>query len=517
VAGTKARLDQEKESRAICNLDRFDPAISGSGSGCPGIGAKVKERRRTPKFSDTILLIGSQVGKWSLRLVFVLVAARALGPEKFGIYALLFSIVEFVAVASGGGYADYLTRETAKSEKAGWELAVQLILLRTAIAVLVGAAALSILSLLGYPRSVISATTWMLMTLAPRSFGESVQGVFRGSARYAQVLVIDLFLGLTLVAGSGYLLHRGGGLRTAVAIELIAACSAGVAAIVLGIRFWPLRGFSFRALQVVKSSVIFNVYGFIGNLYDRFDVVLLSKLAGNYATGIYSVAYRALGMTQIVGYGVLYALLPSLCRDSWDQLQQQQLERAMGLLLNASFVMVLATMVFAGPAVQLLLGPSYSESASALKILIWAVIFRYLNYSLNTALLAAGRERVFVITASVCLAVNFVGNLILIPKYSWRAAAALTIVTDLVSVVLNVRHLRTIVDRVPRPFGMVRSSLAFVALMTITAVCGRIFDPLAVGVVCLLLFLGFLQYTGMLSEYVNIWHAESSPLPKLLQ
>ena len=38
-----------------------------------------------------------------------------------------------------------------------------------------------------------------------------------------------------------------------------------------------------------------NVYGFMGTLYDRFDVVLLSKLAGDYATGIYSVAYRALG------------------------------------------------------------------------------------------------------------------------------------------------------------------------------------------------------------------------------
>jgi O-antigen/teichoic acid export membrane protein len=456
------------------------------------------------------------VVKWSLRLVFVLAAARVLGPEKFGVYALLFSLVEFVAVASGSGYADYLSRETAKNENVGWELALRLVLLRTGIAGFVAAAAMGILSLLGYTRLVISATAWMSLTLAPRSLSEAVQGVLRGSVHYAEVLVVDLFLGLTLVAGSGYLLVYGGGLRAAVATELIAACAAGVAALVLGMWFWPRHRIPLKTLVVMKRSVIFNAYGFLGNLYDRFDIVLLSKLAGNFATGIYSVAYRALGMTQVVGYGVLYALLPSLSRGSWEK-SQQQIERAMGLLLSASFIVVLATMVYAGPAVRFLLGSSYTESAVAVKILIWAVILRYLNYSLNIALLAAGREHVFVVTASVCLAVNLIGNLIFIPRYSWRAAAVLTIVTDLVSVVTNAWHIRATLGRVPCPFGMVRSSIAFVVLLTITVIGGRVIDPIVIGTICLLFFLAFLQFTGMLNEFANIWHVESVPVVKLSQ
>jgi O-antigen/teichoic acid export membrane protein len=457
------------------------------------------------------------VAKWSLRLVFVLAAARALGPNRFGIYALLFSMVEFVAVASGSGYADYLTRETAKDENVGWELALRLVLLRTGIAALAAGAEIGILWLLGYTRLVITATLWMSLTLAPRSLSEAVQGVLRGSARYVQVLAVDLILGLALVAGSGFLLVCGGGLRAAIATELIAACAAGVVALTLGMWFWPRNRIPLKTLVVMKTSAVFNAYGFLGNLYDRFDVVLLSQLAGNFATGIYSVAYRALGMTQIVGYGVLYALLPSLSRGTWGRSQQQQIERAMGLLLNASFIFVLATMIYAGPVVRFLLGSSYAESALAIKILIWAVILRYLNYSLNIALLATGREHVFVVTASVCLAVNLVGNLILIPKYSWRAAAVLTIVTDLVSVVTNAWHIRATLGRVPWPFGMVRSALAFAAVLIITVVGGRIFDPIVVGTMCLLLFLAFLQFTGMLSEFANIWYMESAPVAKLSQ
>ena len=477
----------------------------------------MKEKQVSPpKFSDTILLTGSQLAKW-LRLAFVLVAARVLGPVTFGVYALMFSLVEFMAVASGSGYADYLSRETAKDENFGWELAMRLILLRTGIAVLVVTAAIGILSLLGYDRPTIVATAWMSLTLAPRSLSEAVQGVLRGMARYVEVLVIDLSLAMTLVVGAGYLLLHGGGLVAAVSSELAAACAAGAAALILGLWFWPRHRVPLETSSVLKKSAIFNAYGFLGNLYDRFDVVLLSKLAGNFATGIYSVAYRALGMTQIFGYGVLYALLPSLSRGSWEKSQQQQIERAMGLLISASFVIILATMVYAGPVVRLLLGPSYAESAVAVKILIWAVSFRFLNYCFNIVLLATGQERVFVATAAVCLAVNLVGNLVFIPKYSWWAAAIITIITDLVSAVKNGWHIRISLGRIPWPYGLFRSLIAFVVLLSITIVGGKMFDPIVVGTICLLMFLAFLQLTGILSEFANIWHVQSVPVAKLSQ
>src|SRR5262249_44975318 len=152
---------------------------------------------------------------------------------------------------------------------------------------------------------------------------------------------------------------------------------------------------SYGTTNLFRTGVIFNVYSLVGSLYDRFDVVLLSKFAGDYATGIYSVAYRALSMTQIVGYGVLYSLLPTLSRDANHRDEQRRLGKAMGLLWSISLMIVLATLAFSGPAISLFLGQSYRQSAFVLKILIWAVVLRYLNYGLNIALLAAGRERVF--------------------------------------------------------------------------------------------------------------------------
>lgn len=79
------------------------------------------------------MLTAAQLSRGLLRLLFVLAAARELGPGRFGVYTLLLAMVEMLAVASGSGYIDYLIREAAKDERLGWGLGAQLIWLRLTV------------------------------------------------------------------------------------------------------------------------------------------------------------------------------------------------------------------------------------------------------------------------------------------------------------------------------------------------------------------------------------------------
>jgi O-antigen/teichoic acid export membrane protein len=468
----------------------------------------VERKGPHPKFSDAATLTGSQAAKWSSRLVFVIVVARALGPEKFGVYALLFAVTEFLASASGTGYTDYLTRETAREERLGWGLAAQLVLLRIAIAIPVAAMEVGILSLMHYPRVILADTVWMALTLIPRSLSEAVQGVLRGIRQYQGYLAIELFFGGSLVAGAVLLFLRHGEVGLAIAAEIFAACAASLAAVMLAVKFKTSERFWLSGSHLLKKSAVFNAYSFVGSLYDRFDVVLLSKLAGDYSTGIYSVAYRALNMTQIVGYGVLYSLLPQLSRDAGSNVERRRLEKAMRMLLSTAFVVVLVTIVFAGPMVLIVLGPRYAEAASVLRILIWAVILRYLNCALNIALLAMGRERVFVMTSLICLGVNLIGNLALIPLYGWRAAATLTIVTELVLFAQNLYWTGRAPNAVGLTWGMARTSLAFVVFLVATLAAGYCGWQLAVGSASLIAFVAHLYRSGVVSEFRTVWGTE---------
>jgi O-antigen/teichoic acid export membrane protein len=460
-------------------------------------------RAAEPKVSHALLLTGAQLARGLFRLFFVVVVARQLGPQQFGLYALLLAMVEMLAVASGSGYADYLTREAAKDARVGWGLASQLTWLRLGCSLLFAGAGLGILWMLGYPRIVLVATAWLSVSLAPRSVSEAVQGVLRGVGRYVAYLVVELAFDLTLMCGAVFLLVQGGSLKVVIATEVIAPTAAAVASVVFALMFRPSVRVWLKTRQLLEKSVIFNTYAFVTNLYDRFDIVLLSKLAGDYATGVYSAAYRPLGTIQLIPYGILYSLLPALSRGA--PADRERLEKAMGFLLSVAFVVVLATMVYAGPAVSLLFGARYAESAVALKILIWAVILRYVNYALNIRLLAGGHERVFVATSLVCLGVNLVGNLIFIPTYSWRAAAAITIVTESVLLAQNIFWLRRTVGAIPRPFGWVRSSLVFAVLVGLAVAAARTTSPVLIGSACILFFLMYLYRAGMIEEFAAVW------------
>jgi O-antigen/teichoic acid export membrane protein len=348
----------------------------------------------------------------------------------------------------------------------------------------------------------------MSVSLVPRALSEAVQGVLRGIGRYVAFLVVELALGLTLVAGAVLLLVRGGSLRNVIESEIAAAVAAGIAALFFALKYRTKQRIQLKTLQLLKTSGIFNIYAFVGNLYDRVDVLMLSKLAGNYATGIYGAAYRPIGAIQLLPYGILYSLLPTLTRGGYSQEEGARLEKAMGLLLSAAYAIVLTTTAFAVPAVRLLLGAPYAASAVALKILIWAVILRFINYAFNIRLLAGGHERVFVVTSLVCLAVNFVGNLLLIPIFSWRAAAAITVITEAVLLVQNAYWLRRTLGTIPRPFGWARTSLVFAGLWLACLAAARVFSPILVGIVSLVLFLIYLYRTGMIGEFAAAWRQE---------
>jgi O-antigen/teichoic acid export membrane protein len=458
-----------------------------------------------PKISHAVLLTSAQLSRGLVRLFFVLVVARELSPKQFGVYALLLAIVEMLAVASGSGYGDYLTREAAKDSRVGWGLGSQLTWLRLACAIPFAGVGLGLLWLLGYPRLVIAAAAWLSLSLAPRSVSEAVQGVLRGIGQYLACLVVEMVFDLALVGGGVLLMLQGGGLHVAIATEVFAATAAAVASAFFVFVFRTNERIRMNAKQLLEKSAIFNIYAFVGNLYDRLDVVLLSKLAGGYATGVYSVAYRPLSTIQLVPYGVLYSLLPALSRNAGGVEERRRLERAMGFLLSAAFAVVFATMVFAGPAVRLLLGERYAESAVALKILIWAVILRYVNYALNVRLLAGGHERVFVATSLVCLGINVFGNLVLIPIYSWRAAAVITIVTEIALLAQNMYWLRRTVGVIPRPLGWVRSSLVFGVLLVALLAGAKVVPPLLIGSLGILFFVAYLYRTGMVGEFVAAW------------
>ena len=280
-----------------------------------------------PKISHAFILTASQLLRRILRFLFSLVVARSLGAENFGVYAVLFAVTEILSWASGTGFSEYLAREAARDPAEGWAIAPQMILLRVVYTVPLALAGIAILTLLAYPRPVLIAAAWYCLTLVPRAMSEVVQGVFRGLMRYGRFCSIEIAQGVPLLVGGVLLLSSGGGLKVVIATEVFTSGIACVVASVAAIPLWTKRGRWDEWPALVRRTLPFNLYPLAGILYDKVDAVMISKLVGDYATGIYGVAYAALGAMQLLPYGVLVSLLPVLSRGTWGGLKSSGLRR----------------------------------------------------------------------------------------------------------------------------------------------------------------------------------------------
>ena len=60
------------------------------------VRAQTNSAALEPKISHAVLLTAAQLSRGLVRLLFVLVVARTLGPHQFGVYALLVAVVEIL-------------------------------------------------------------------------------------------------------------------------------------------------------------------------------------------------------------------------------------------------------------------------------------------------------------------------------------------------------------------------------------------------------------------------------------
>ncbi len=458
---------------------------------------------KPPKYlvwSGAAQVSAAQTIRRSSRLIFFFVAARKLGPETFGLYAFLLAVFETLALISGEGFTEYLMRELSKTPAAAGALYSRVCLLRCLYIVILFAPAILFLHVLGHPKPILKIAFWLFMTLFPRAFLGVGQGVIGAVRHFRSLVWLEGVQGVGLLAVGIVLLIKSPTLGNAIWAEVISVFAAALGSVLIVRRFlhgnWEVVP-SWR--RILKETAFFNLYPLIINIYDRIDVVLLSVLAGNFAAGIYAVPYRALGALQILPFGIKTSVLPSISNNvEGTQSDKQLCSRLLSVMYLLALFPVLALTLLAGPLILVLFGKNYSPSIPVLRILIWAVVPMFLNYGLNTFLLARCRERVFVWTGLICTVVNVVANVVLIPRYSYYAAAAVTILTETVLLAQNLFIIRKMFGFFALPQRFWQTSMIFLLLIA-GGLAGNAYAPSILSTtITFLMFTTYLYLNGYL-------------------
>jgi O-antigen/teichoic acid export membrane protein len=373
-------------------------------------------------------------GKLATAALFI-VLARTVGAADYGVWTFAFSFAILLTIPGSIGQDIVLTREVARDHDRLDDYFADAMVSRVVLTFPV-----LVIALITASVADMSAQTRLVVLLL--GVGCILDGllhlvfaVFQAFERLGAVPVILMTQrwGTTL----GALLALALGQGVAVVAGIYAACAA--VALVLGLvlinrllvrprfRFsrWAWARLMRQAVPIGIASVAFYVL-------LRIDTAMLALFQPAADVGMYGAAYRLLETTMFVSWSVNAAVLPVLSRLSptSEPTVGFVYGRALKLVLALTLPVAVGAFVLADPLIELLYGAEYAPAATALRLLVPAIVLYPVSMLSSSLLYAQGRSKIVAYAYLGVLAENVALNLVLLPAHSFRGAALGTSISE---------------------------------------------------------------------------------------
>ncbi len=374
------------------------------------------------------------------------VTAQALGPARFGILGLIWSVLGYAgALDLGLGrattkfVAEHLGRgdQTAARRVASVAFTGHLLLGIAGGLLLFAATPLLVDRVLGVPDalSVESRLAFRLLALSvPLVVGSlSLRAILEAAQRFDLVNLIRMPTSILAFVVPAVVARLGGGLGLIVALLAVVRVAGALAfALALGRAIPGFRwdwGGGRRALRTLMGYAGWvAVSNTITPLLAYLERFMLGSLAGVAAVAYYAAPYEAVTRLLIVPASLASALFPALSDSATGdaaRLRHERLfQRSLRLLLLALGPPIVFVIGCAGPLTTVWLGPEYAaRGAPALAILAAGVLINALAHLPSTYLLGRGRPDLPATFHIVELGLYAVGAWLLVRAFGVTGAA----------------------------------------------------------------------------------------------
>jgi len=353
---------------------------------------------------------------------------RVLGPEAFGRYTLVLTLVSFFHVVQSGGYKLLLLRESVKSSDGLEGMSDALSRAATGhVFLLTLAGVAGFLLLAGEPWLAWGGAAACLCFSAV-SLTDFVSSKLLAANQYHRESVWRM--AVRTAGGAGFLiaLVLGG---TLVSLFLCWALGLAVALFLSSVR--PATPSPREALRPMwwRAGLPFILVELGTLAYNRIDILMIDRLGpGQGAVGQYAAAYRLLDGVILLATP-LGLLLFNAMRKTEDR------RRLVGRTLRVAGLLAPVGLLAAGMAralgewgVVLVFGEPFLQAGLVVPHLFIALVFILPNGILTYALIAANLERVYAVATLGGALLNVALNFILIPSHGLYGAAWATAVTE---------------------------------------------------------------------------------------
>jgi O-antigen/teichoic acid export membrane protein len=245
--------------------------------------------------------------------------------------------------------------------------------------------------------------------------------------------IVTLILTLTvLAAGLGF---------TAIVWSSVAGAVVTFAVMVLAVgRMVRLRPVVDRAewRVLLRISVALGVAMGVAQVYFRVDTIILAVLKSAHDVGLYGASYKFVELSQVIGGAVGLSVFPSFALFALDQAEtaERLAQKTFDLLVVAGLGFLVVMLTVPRELLGLVAGDEFRSAASAVRLLAAYPLLSFITSLFWWLLVSKRQDRVLVVTSLILLSLNVALNFVFIPTYGFKAAAAISTISEACSLAL---------------------------------------------------------------------------------
>ncbi len=365
---------------------------------------------------------------------------RYLGPTVSGQHQFVLSFVTVFGVVIDLGIQQYITKKISEDPENAKKYFQNFFAVEFLLCILVFFAIIGTAKLMGLTGSVFGA-------IAVAGFGTALNGLtypflstMSAFQNLRKVALVNFLSSLTnaIFIFSTVFFHRG--IVFLVANQVIFA----IISIILYYNFVKAhvpKPDLLKAIgsldydlvkKILKAALPFALLVGFSTIYNRLDVLLITKLLGFTETGLYTAAYKFFDLVSFFPAVVSHALYPIFTGliAKGESLQAKTIfEKYFRFMFAIALPMGVAGSLLAPKIMHLLAGSAFAESAGVLAILVWASVMLFIYIIANSIVISQLTKFAVTITFTNIF-INLIGNLILLPRIGIRGAAIMTVISE---------------------------------------------------------------------------------------
>lgn len=369
------------------------------------------------------------------------IVQNKIGHNQYGLFAALNALSFLFIVLLDIGINQFLTKKFASEEEKSPEHLSVYFSFKLILAIVYPVLMVGIGYLMGYRGMEIplllvislSYSAYQLLMYIRAKYQASQFFALDSFASISDKSLLILFTSILLVTGitiQSYTMARFASMLVALFIVAIPAFF-----------IYSPKAFNFKWNHEAWASILKQTYPFafitiLFSLHDKIDQVMIERMLGEYASGLYAAAYRWLDAFMMFLWIVLpmffarFAFFKDKPQDLTKVLSMAQVVSGVPMIFVSCFVW------FHGQQLFFLLGNStaseITQMTHCLQILFGAVFIHAMLACLGTLLSATGGEFFINKILVVSIVLNIGLNVVLLPSMGISGAAIATVVSNLV-------------------------------------------------------------------------------------